>query len=98
MARQGEESAFTDGINRITGVLNRAARELDGLAESLEASGVKFKESNIGKTEEKIVLAAEITAPIDSALDSISTILGKAADEVRGITVELFEDCKEAKS
>jgi hypothetical protein len=98
MARWGEESAFTDGINRITGVLNRAAQELDDLAESLEVSGVKLKELNAGKTGEETASAAEITVPIDSALDSISAILGKATAEVRGMTAELLEDCKEVKS
>jgi ABC-type transporter Mla subunit MlaD len=88
MARRGEEFAFTDGINRITGVLNRAAQELDDLAESLEGSGSTAEELKAGKTAE------EITAP----MDSISAILGRATAEVRGMTAELFDDCKEAKA
>ncbi|MDR0720194.1 MAG: hypothetical protein LBF78_11215 [Treponema sp.] len=97
MAKRGEEFAFTDGINRITGVLSRAAQELDDLAEFLEGSGAKLEELNTGKTAEEIALAAETIAPIDSALDSISAILGKAAAEVRGMTAEMFDDRKEAK-
>jgi hypothetical protein len=98
MARRGEKSAFTDGINRITGVLNRAVQELDDLAESFEASGAKLEKLNAGKTAEEIALAAETTASIDGALESISAILGKATAEVRGMTADLFDACKETKA
>jgi hypothetical protein len=100
MARRDEESAFMDGVNRITGVLNGAARKLDGLAKSLEADGEELGELNAGKTAEETAeedaVAAEIAAPLVNALDSISAILNKATAEVCEMTAEMFDHCKEA--
>jgi hypothetical protein len=101
MARQAEDYAFMQGIDRIAGVLNGAAQKLDDLAESLEASDGELAEANAGKTTEEIAeedaLAAEIAAPVVNALDSISAILNEATSKMCGMTAELFEDCKEAE-
>jgi hypothetical protein len=99
MTGQDKKPAFMGGIDRITGVLNETAQKLDDLAESLEASGTEIEEVSAGRTAKEIMeedaLAAEITAPLVNAMDSISGILNEATAKVCGMTAELFGDYME---
>jgi hypothetical protein len=101
MARSDEDFAFMDDIDRLTGVLNGVAQELDSLAESLEADDTECEELNVGKTAEEIAeedaLAAAIAAPLVSALDDISAILNKASAEVCGMTAEMVDSHEDAE-
>jgi hypothetical protein len=88
-----------DGIDKITGVLNGVARQLDELAESLDASNEEIADMNTGKTAEEIAqedaLVSKIAAPIVNALDGISAILNGATAQVCEMTAELIGGCKE---
>jgi hypothetical protein len=102
MERRDEEFVFMNGIDLITGVLNRTAEKLYNLAESLdEVSGEALEELNAGKTAEEIaeedVITAEITAPLVNVLESISAVLNKATAEVCEMTAEMFDHCKETE-
>jgi cob(I)alamin adenosyltransferase len=88
-ACQGEDD-FSEGIEKMTAVLDEAADKLYDLADSLEPTDEELEEitaGNAGKTQEEIdeedELVSQIAAPIVTALDT-------AAAEIYGITEKVL--------
>ncbi|AEF83817.1 hypothetical protein TREPR_0884 [Treponema primitia ZAS-2] len=83
-----DEDRFSEGIEKITGVLDEAADKLFALAESLNGPDGELEEINTGKTQEEIdaedELVAQIAGPIVDALDA-------ATAEIYGVTEKVLE-------
>jgi hypothetical protein len=94
MAMAKGENGFMGGLERLTDILTGVAEGLDNLAESFNTSDEELAELNAGKTEEEIAqedeIAAQIAAPLVSALDSMSIIINGATAQVAEMTAGLF--------
>jgi Ni,Fe-hydrogenase III large subunit len=86
-----DENDFSEGIEKMTDVLNEAEDKLYELADSLEVTDEELEEikaGDAGKTREEIdeedELAAQIAAPIVDTLDA-------ATAEIYGMTEKVLE-------
>ena len=77
---------FMDNIEKLVGILNGMAAELDDFAARFDTSDEEIAELNTGKTKDEIDLenniAAQIAAPLVNALDGISNIINGATAKV----------------
>ena len=77
---------FMDNMEKLVGILNGMAAELEDFAEKLDASDKEITELNAGKTQDEIDLEdsieAQIAAPLVNALDGISSIINGATAKV----------------
>ena len=77
---------FMDNIEKLVGILNGMAAELDDFAARFDTSDEEIAELNTGKTKDEIDLenniAAQIAAPLVNALDGISSIINGATAKV----------------
>ena len=77
---------FMDNIEKLVGILNGMAAELDDFAARFDTSDEEIAELNAGKTKDEIDLedniAAQIAAPLVNALDGISNIINGATAKV----------------
>ena len=98
MAMTDGEYDLMEGMEKLAGILTGVAEGFDELAESFGNCEEEIVEINAGKTREEIdledAMAAEIAAPIVNALDGITAIINRAAEQVMEMNAGQF-DCEE---
>jgi hypothetical protein len=87
-----DEDRFSEGIEKMTEVLDEAADKLYELAESLNGPDGELEEINADKTQEEIdaedELVAQIAGPIVDALDAATAEIYEVTEKV----LEMTED------